>query len=77
MSAWDRFHLIEHLPVNGNFQDFLSVQQLALNDRFVGDTGHPSKSLKYFPLNGKNTPKTHRSLVASEGQECSNSCRYQ
>ena len=41
-----------------------------MNDRVVGNTGHPSKLLRYFPLNGRSQPETHRSLAVTERRKC-------
>ena len=47
------------LSLNDVFQYFLVVQQLTMNDRFVGGTGHLSKLLRYPPVKGRKPP--HRS----------------
>jgi hypothetical protein len=57
---------------NVRFQYVPDLQVYFVNVRYVGNTSHPSKLLRHFPVKGRNAPVTHPSQDQSGGQLCRN-----
>jgi len=67
-----RIQPIDHLLLNGDFQYVPDLQAEFLNVRIGFDTGHPTKSLRYYSGKVRDRALTHRSLALSGGRQCSN-----